>query len=212
MPQDTLIIFMKYPRPGRVKTRLAADIGRENAAHLYRLFAEAILQTTQSGNFRRIVYYAPRGKKQDFQNWLGKETKLRPQQGQTLGQRLSDGFKSLFWQGAKRVVAIGTDSPLLSPETINRAFRLLRRHQCVLGPCIDGGYYLLGLSGFYPAIFQKISWGTNKVLRQTLKRIEEAKLSHKLLNPGFDIDDIGGLLLLEKMLMQTQRASARFAR
>ncbi|MBI3008198.1 MAG: DUF2064 domain-containing protein, partial [Candidatus Omnitrophica bacterium] len=107
---NVLIIFVKYPEPGFVKTRLAEKIGKDKAAFLYRVFVEAILARTEDIGFRRIIFCHPPEKSQGFRDWLG-DNEVYLQEGDTLGERLSNAFEVTFKNGARRVVTIGTDSP-----------------------------------------------------------------------------------------------------
>lgn len=194
---DILVIFVKYPVPGTVKTRLAKSIGKKNAACLYRLFVETIIRRTSSRKYRRIVFYTPTERKEDFREWLG-NIEFFPQKGKDLGERMASTFKLLFKNGARRVVIIGTDSPLIKRCVINKAFALLKKRQCVIGPSFDGGYYLLGLSSFCSNIFQNIEWGSCRVFKQTLDRIHSSRLTYSLLKSNFDVDDIDDLLLFKR--------------
>ena len=106
-----------------------------------------------------------------------------PQAPGDLGARLTAAFAAAFAGGARRVVAIGADAPLLGPGLVRRALRALRRRDAVIGPAADGGYYLVGLGKEVPGVFEGISWSTPSVLGETLRRIESGKLTHELLPP-----------------------------
>lgn len=202
---NLLIIFVKYPQPGRVKTRLAKNIGKQNAADIYRLFVEAALKRTKDKNSKRIVFYTPQDKGKEIKEWLVPSFKgirkdyplglgsdgleFRPQKGRDLGERLFNAFRlSMESSPARRILAIGTDSPLIDRKVANTAFRALETKQCVLGPALDGGYYLIGLSSLKKEVFKGISWGTKKVFAQTLKRLKMLKMSYSLLDTSFDVD------------------------
>lgn len=191
--EDVLIIFMKYPEPGLVKTRLAKDIGKEKAAWLYRLFVETILNQTNDTSFTRILFYCPKEKKKEFKNWIGNGLLMQHQRGHNLGQRLSNAFKFAFKNKAKRVIAIGTDSPTLDNNIIRKAFKKLKDFPCVLGPSLDGGYYLIGLSRLYLEIFKGIPWGKDDVFRKTQYKIRKLGLKFCLLEPHPDIDTLNDL-------------------
>jgi rSAM/selenodomain-associated transferase 1 len=201
-----LIIFIKYPEAGLVKTRLAKEIGKEKAAFLYRLFVEAILGRTEDRSFRRLVFYTPAKRVKEIVRWLDPKLDFYtfyPQKGKNLGERLSCAFKLSFKNGAKRVVAIGTDIPTIDKNVILDAFKVLENKPCVLGPALDGGYYLIGLSVFRKEIFKEISWGTKYVLRQTINRLHHIKIDYHLLDKCFDIDTYEDLLLLKTNLKGT---------
>lgn len=199
---NILIIFVKYPRPGFVKTRLAKTIGEEKAALLYRLFVEAISERTKDISFKRFVFYHPSEEKELVRDWLGNGFKFYPQKGDTLGERLSNAFRFTFGRGAQRVIAIGTDSPSIDKTVILNAFEELKDTQCVLGPSLDGGYYLIGLSFFKKGLFEEIRWGTSKVFEQTINRLKEMGLRYELLNKSFDIDHYKDILLLKQRLQK----------
>lgn len=200
-----LIMFVKYPQPGYVKTRLAESIGKEQASFLYRRFVELLIKRTNDGRFERFIFYTPAEKRRELLSWLGDRLKMFPQRGDDLGQRLSNAFRFAFAKGAHRVVIVGTDIPLLDREVILRAFRELENRQCVIGPSLDGGYYLLGLSHFYAKIFQNIHWGTDEVFSQTLQIIRHLGLTHSLLEEHFDVDDVKDLVRLKLSVRRHER-------
>jgi len=189
LSDNVLIIFVKYPQAGFVKTRLAKEIGKKNASELYRLFVETLLARIKDKNFTRVIFYSPISKRNEIKRWLGDDLALSPQKGRGLGERLSCAFRLAFKNGAKRVVVIGTDSPALNKKLILDAFKKLKNTQCVLGPTFDGGYYLVGLTSFHKEIFQHIDWGSDNVFKQTLKAIKESKVDFSLLDKQLDIDN-----------------------
>ncbi len=191
-----LIVFVKYPEAGCVKTRLAKSIGKKEAAYVYGLFVELLLKRTLNMTSERLIFYAPANKRDEISSWLGDDSRLYPQKGDDLGQRMSNAFRFAFAEGARKTVIVGTDIPFLGKEVILRAFKNLENHQCVIGPSLDGGYYLLGLSHFDGRIFHNIHWGTGKVLNQTLGIIHRLGLTYSLLEKHFDVDDIEDLLRL----------------
>ena len=199
-PENILIIFIKYPRKGTVKTRLAKDLGEGSSAFLYRKFTETIVQRTNSDKYRQVVFYTPKAKRGAFRKWLGKDLDLYLQEGKSLGQRMSNAFRLLFEKGAKRIVIIGSDSPLLDKKLVEKAFQELEKNGSVVGPCLDGGYYLLGLSSFCKELFENIAWSRNTVFKETLGAIKRQDLSLRLLPKSFDVDRKNDLyLLLEEL-------------
>lgn len=198
---DCLIIFVKYPEPGLVKTRLAKDIGNEKATVLYKSFVETILRATDDNNFKRIIFYTPPDKKDEMNEWLGNDIEMYPQKGSNLGERLYNAFRFTFDEGAKKAVVIGTDSPLLDKKIALEAFKELDKNECVIGPAADGGYYLLGLSRLCREIFHNIDWGTDKVYSQTLQALKGAGLGYCALEENFDIDEAADLKKLPKILL-----------
>ena len=200
--QNVLLIFVKYPEPGSVKTRLAKHVGDTNAAHLYRLFVEEILNRTEDENFRRMIFFSPPGKKSEMMDWIGADWEMHPQAGNDLGEKISTAFQFAFKQGAKKVVIIGTDSPLLGKATILKAFDGLDINQSVIGPSSDGGYYLLGLSAFHMELFRGVDWGTSRVFAQTVSRLNKLHIKFTPLEEHFDVDTVDDLMVLKQELQK----------
>jgi rSAM/selenodomain-associated transferase 1 len=163
-----LLVFAKKPIPGAVKTRLARDVGHEEAARLYRLMAETTWSRTAACEYKRWLVFEPGSEGDWMRNWLPGAQSYVPQADGDLGNRLRAAFEHAFREGAKAVAVIGTDSPNVASEDINSAFDLLNSgHQAVLGPSTDGGYWLLALSGYEPQVFDEISWSTAEVARRS---------------------------------------------
>jgi len=187
---DLLIVFLKVPRPGFVKTRLAASVGAVHAAHLYRVMTERVLARTEREC--RVVFYAPADAGAEVQAWLPDERALVQSEGD-LGARMAAAFQWAFGDGAARAVLIGTDVPDLSHDVVRGAFESLRTHDVVLGPSLDGGYYLIGLRRPAPALFDGVAWSTPAVLGQTLERAESLGLCAASLPVRGDVDTLGDL-------------------
>ncbi|MGB2692921.1 MAG: TIGR04282 family arsenosugar biosynthesis glycosyltransferase [Thermodesulfobacteriota bacterium] len=190
--KNTLIIFLKYPESGKVKTRLAKDIGNNEAARIYSLMALNIIESVVAPEcYNTIIFYDPPEKEQEIKNWVGKkEIQYAPQAGNTLGDRISNAFKAVFSSGIEKAVIIGTDCLDVSSDIINVAIHLLDETEVVLGPAEDGGYYLLGLNKYEPQVFQDIDWSTEHVLEQTVLKIVENKLTYHKLKTLKDIDTV----------------------
>ncbi len=185
---NALIVFLKYPQPGLVKTRLAKDIGPESAALLYKELTELILKNTEPGDYQRFLFYTPQEKKPEISKWLGEDSKLFPQEGDDLGKRLANAFESVFNKGVSKAVVIGTDSPFIDREIVEEAFRQLDKFQCVIGPTCDGGYYLLGLGSDNAKLFESIDWSSSRVFEQTKQKFKDLGLSSTCLREEFDVD------------------------
>ena len=205
---NLLGIFAKQPVPGRVKTRLADAVGPERAARLYAAFITDIAARFRFLADRRFLCYAPDDpqaenyfseiSRSDYQLWL--------QPDLSLGERMAAFFEYAFSLKAKRVVVIGSDSPTLPEEMVNRAFSLLEETDCVLGPATDGGYYLVGQqSPGYP-IFSSIEWSRAGVLRQTAERIAACHARLALLSPWYDVDTLNDLTVLQGHLLAMHQA------
>lgn len=189
----TLVMtFLKAPRPGTVKTRLGRDIGMEEATLVYRGLAEQQLRRIPA-DFRTEVHYAPRGAAGEMRAWLGPQVACRAQSGPDLGARMSNAFARGFQRGYRAIIAIGSDCPGLDAACLRQAAGQLAKVDVVLGPAVDGGYYLIGLRSPAPSLFEGIEWSTATVLATTLVRIQECGLSHALLEEKDDIDDLAAL-------------------
>jgi rSAM/selenodomain-associated transferase 1 len=190
--RDVLLVFLKAARPGAVKSRLAASLGKAAAAELYRVLAEAEVRRTapRREEYERRFCFTPKGARAAMEAWFPGEVFV-PQEGADLGARMARAFHQAFLEGARRVAIIGGDVPAVSRETVREAFRCLRSHDVVLGPARDGGYYLLALNRPRPGLFRGIAWGTSSVLAATVKRA--TGLAVRLLEPLTDIDTLEDL-------------------
>jgi uncharacterized protein len=205
MHMSVLGIFMKHPLPGQVKTRLGQEIGHELAAELARAFQLDLLARTAGLAARRVLAYAPAeaATREHFQRISLPDDELWPQTGTSLGERLARFFEWCRADGVEEsppsgtgpfassrfpVVVIGSDSPTIPADYIRTAFEELVRHDCVLGPAVDGGYYLVGLSRPVPELFAGIDWSSPRVLEQTVTRLKRGKHSLFLLPPWYDVD------------------------
>lgn len=195
-PNDSdfrLVIFVKAPRPGFVKTRLAATIGAEAAAESYAALAEHLL--TRLGSLREVeLKFTPPEAAEEIQPWLQAGWTASAQSDGDLTKRLIGAFADAFAAGAGKVVVIGSDCPYVTPDDIAEAFAKLAEHELVLGPANDGGYWLVGLRQPRPALFQGIHWSTESVLAETLAIAELENLSVARLRELSDIDTIADLL------------------
>ena len=191
---DVLLVFVKHPQPGAAKTRLIPALGPENASALYQILAEEEIRATrpQGGEYRRLFFFAPEEAAEVVAGWLPGE-RLLPQLGGDLGARMVAAFAAAFAAGARRAAIVGTDVPWVSREVVIEAFAGLEGHDVVLGPAHDGGYYLMALSRYRPALFDGIAWSTPGVLAATAERAGALGLSVRLLEPLRDIDTIEDL-------------------
>ncbi len=189
----TLIAFAKMPRPRRVKTRLAAAIGDVRAASLYRVLGRRVLDGVRGGDYRLVAYVDPANELAGARAWLGAEgLDFEPQRGDGLGERLADAFRREFGAAA-RVCAIGTDAPAVDRSVVERAFAELETRDLVLGPALDGGYYLIGSDAHRPELFRDVPWSTEEVMAATLARARALGLSTAVLEPLSDIDTVEDL-------------------
>jgi uncharacterized protein len=194
--RPVLIIFAKEPRPGQVKTRLCPPLLPQAVARLYSQFLEDVLaEMTGLPQFPVAVAYTPEAARPFFHNLISPDTLLVAQAGADLGERLPQAFAWGFAQGAAMVLIRNSDSPDLPGSLILEAQEVLAdgRAQAVLGPCPDGGYYLVGLNAPQPRLFQGINWSSSTVLTDTLAQAGRLGLTVHLLPSWLDIDTIADL-------------------
>ncbi len=196
-PQCTLF-FSKWPESGQVKTRLGRDIGPHHAARLYRFFVQNLSTQLRRMDTHAICCYEPASMRTGFRNWLGDDFDYLSQQGGNLGERMTNAFQWAFSQNFSTAIVIGTDSPDLPEDYLCQAQTALAEHDVVIGPCQDGGYYLIGFQRdrFLPEAFDGIDWSTERVFHQTQARIEENGRSLHVLPTWFDIDTRSDLVPL----------------
>jgi hypothetical protein len=195
-PRRALLVFVRAPEPGRVKTRLAAAIGDQAALRVYRRLAEHTLAEARALAVEGVavrVHYAPADTGDAVRAWLGAGPLYLPQADGDLGVRMKDAFARAFEDGAERVVIVGSDLPEVSALLLRRAFELLDAHPAVIGPARDGGYYLLGLRGMTCGIFDGVEWSTSAVLRTTLERFSAAGVEPAALEVLADVDTVDDL-------------------
>lgn len=190
MPQNSLILYLKSPIEGSVKTRLAKRINASNALRVY--------QSTVEGQIQRIpdsvtteIHYTPADELPLMQQWLGSNLHFVPQADGDLGKKLSHSFQSVFAGGADNCLCIGGDCPALSEAHISEALNALDQGaDAVFGPCFDGGYYLVGLKNEQPELFRDIPWSSPDTLGVTLHRAQTLGLKIHLLESLYDVDDL----------------------
>lgn len=193
-----LVVIAKQPESGKVKTRIAAALGDDRAAELYRCALHDTLDLVRSvERVQHVLSYSP--PTDDGRRYFARvaaEFTLIPQQGTTFGERLSNTFSRLL-ANYSPVVLIGSDSPDLPAQVINRAFAVLDAGADVcLGPAHDGGYYLIGMRSMQPALFERIDWSTDEVTSQTRQRAADAKLQLTDLPTWHDLDIVSDLQAL----------------
>ena len=186
-----LLVFAREPVLGRVKTRLAADIGPEAALAVYRELLGITAAAVGAAQVPATVWLAEApaaaATTQPRPEWPGLPWRVQPA-AESLGERMSHAFAEAFAAGAARVVIIGTDCPGLTPELLQAAFEALETHAVVVGPADDGGYYLLGLRALQPELFANKSWSTANVLPDTLADAARLGLSVAQLPVLHDVD------------------------
>ena len=184
-----LIIFLKYPEIGKVKTRLARDIGHKKALLIYKILVTKILKQISNKNYDISIYYYPKNKENEVKKWINSpDYKYLPQNGDDLGFKMLNAFRDSESLNYAKTVIIGTDCLEINDNIVSRSFHHLDDNDLVLGPATDGGYYLIGTKIALEPIFKNISWSTSKVLKQTIKKAKEIKLKYKFLDFYNDID------------------------
>jgi uncharacterized protein len=191
MIEDCLIIFTRYPEPGKAKTRLIPALGAEGAATLHRQMAErTLLQARDLQKLKplAIEVWFVGGNTDLMATWLGEDLIFQVQIDGDLGDRLLAAFQNAFAKGHRRVVVIGTDCPVLNTAILAQSFTALQQSILTIGPTQDGGYYLIGLQHCIPELFSGIPWSTPTVFTDTLNIAERLHITPALLPCLYDID------------------------
>lgn len=198
-PLTAIIVFAKEPKIGKVKTRLQVDLSENTTLRLYKAFVRDVLRTVQTiRHADKYLYYAGAGSSIPFLKGLSKNFKLKRQMGADLGERMCRAALFCKRKGYEKIIIIGTDCVALTGNNIKKAELALNRHDFVVGPTNDGGYYLIGLKLPSQSIFANIHWSTDRVLKQTLDNIKKNGSSVRLLGYKDDIDTIEDLNRLKK--------------
>ena len=184
---EKLLVFVKAPRPGAVKTRLAQTIGAVPACAAYRKIVATLLNHLRTLEAVELCF-TPDDAMAEIQPWLKKGWQAAPQGDGDLGLRLNSAFERAFAAGAQRVLVIGSDCPMVTARLLREAWAELRSHDVVLGPASDGGYWVIGLRQAHSEIFHDIPWSTENVFGESLKRIHRAGLSIQVLRELSDVD------------------------
>jgi uncharacterized protein len=189
-----ILVFVKAPHPGQVKTRLAKSIGDHQAAQLYRCFTEDVLDIVEGLDLDSLIFFAPAEDETFLKAWLGEHRSYISQQGTHLGERMAAAFRHSFSLGYERVLIMGSDSPDLPSAFLREALEALQQ-QAVIGPSEDGGYYTLGFtpSNFCPQVFGALPWSTPQVYPQTLEILKKYSCPVHVLPSWTDIDTFDDL-------------------
>jgi rSAM/selenodomain-associated transferase 1 len=184
MMKSALIIFVRKPELGKVKTRLAAEIGEEEALKVYVKLLEHTRQIASRTEVGHFVFEAGESSGDFWKHFARQE-----QQGADLGTRMKNAFTLVFEKGYEKAVIIGSDCLELTSDCLNRAFLFLDDADVVVGPANDGGYYLLGMKKLYVELFEGKQWSTEHVFAATIRNIEQLGLTYKLLKVLNDVDE-----------------------
>ncbi|MCB0752343.1 MAG: TIGR04282 family arsenosugar biosynthesis glycosyltransferase [Ignavibacteriae bacterium] len=186
--KNALIIFIKFPKLGKVKTRLASSTNDVFALEVYKLLAENIFKEAEKLDSDIFVFYDGSADKQRVKNWVNKNFIYSPQNGKDLGEKMLNAFEQVKSKGFEKILIIGSDVPDISKDLITNSLNELNKTDVVISPSDDGGYSLLGLKEINSFLFQNIEWSTQKVLNQTIEAIKQNKLSLTKLKTLNDID------------------------
>lgn len=189
--QTALIIFVRNPVLGKVKTRLAKDLGDEKTLAIYHLLLQHTLDVTLPLACEKFVYYADEPEIHDI--WNQSDYIKKQQSGKDVGERMLMAFSELFELGYKRVLIIGSDCFQLSTNILEKSMTLLNSHSAVLGPASDGGYYLLGMNTLLPDLFINKPWSSDQVAALSIADFQNHGLSYSLLDKLNDVDTIDDL-------------------
>ncbi|BBD09782.1 uncharacterized protein DFE_3056 [Desulfovibrio ferrophilus] len=200
MPRKRLLILVKLPLPGLVKTRIAAQWGDDVAVQLYDAMVHDQLEAVADTDIPITLCHSPIAPLDAYRDWLGREHSFQLQEGDDLGQRMRHAFESAFSKGAEQLVLVGSDLPEISPKLLHEAFAALNTVGATLAPSDDGGYTLIGFSrrSFRPEAFESIPWSTPQVLAATVAALEGVGQSVHLLPELADLDTADDVLELTR--------------
>ncbi|GHC47332.1 TIGR04282 family arsenosugar biosynthesis glycosyltransferase [Ulvibacter litoralis] len=182
--KKALLIFTRNPELGKCKTRLAATVGDEKALEIYVFLLKHTVEITKSLAVDKFVFYSENVQKEDL--WDAEIFRKKAQSGDDLGFRMENAFAEMFQAGYEKVIVIGSDMYDLSKTDIDNAFDALNTNDLVIGPAEDGGYYLLGMKQVHKAVFKNKIWGTNTILEDTLKDLQNKTVA--MLEERNDVD------------------------
>jgi len=183
---NTLLIFIRNPELGKVKTRLARTLGDGEALRIYHLLLEKTRHAAMGCEAERFLFYSDFVDLQDL--WPASFFQKKVQHSGDLGARMESAFQEAFYACAEKAVIIGSDCPELTGEMLQQAFDLLDTADFVLGPVPDGGYYLLGMKALESSVFYDIEWSTETVREKTIEKILAAGKTFALLPMLSDVD------------------------
>jgi len=183
--ERALIIFIRNPELGKVKTRLANGVGQQRALEIYKALLAHTREVALQVESLRLLFYSQNIQESD--EWPSESFTKLQQEGNGLGERMENAFRSALSRAEKAVI-VGSDIAQIQPKILEDAFRALEESDYVIGPALDGGYYLLGMKQESPALFRGMEWSTPAVFEHTVKRIEAAGYNYALADTLSDID------------------------
>ncbi|WP_320009233.1 TIGR04282 family arsenosugar biosynthesis glycosyltransferase [Maridesulfovibrio sp.] len=194
MTNCAIIVFVKFPIAGKVKTRIGNDIGFETAAELYTVFVEDMLDNLNNAGINPIIAYDPHQAEDDYCAWLGAR-RYMPQQGEDLGERMLNALRATFRLGFKTAILTGSDLPDLDPVVVHQAIQSIQKSPACIGPAKDGGYYLIGFQKgtLTDSVFKDMEWSTDAVFDETISRLKKRKIEPVILREHQDMDTLADL-------------------
>ena len=196
---NALIVVAKRPSPGQTKTRLSPPLKPEQASALYECFLlDTLTHMRQVGNARNVIAFLPHDEREYFRQFA-MDFELVPQEGNDLGERLDHALTSYLTRGYERVIIMDSDSPTLPPDYLSQAFDVLSDGaDVVLGPCDDGGYYLIGIRRPSPRLLREVHMSTPTVAAETIALAKQEGLNLICLPTWYDVDDAASLSRLRQ--------------
>jgi rSAM/selenodomain-associated transferase 1 len=201
-----VILFVRLPEKGTVKSRLAQSMDEDLVLRLYENMVLDTIDMLTRGRFPFRICFTPSGARDQIVEWLGLEHLSFPQTGDGLGDRMEEAFACVFTGGVEEALLIGSDIPGLTTDVLEEAFAALLTNDAVIGPASDGGYYLIGFRkrSFEPGIFHDMIWSTGTVFRETMDRLHGGSLKVHVLPELTDVDTLEDL----KTLMSQDKSPA----
>ena len=180
MSEPLVVVMAKAPELGKVKTRLASTLGDDETLKIYEFLLHLTLQNVDESGFSHRIYWTTRPNDHSGEIFLQAEGDL--------GEKMKAVFEDSFADHSP-VIMIGTDCPEVTPVVLSAAVNALQEVDCVFGPANDGGYYLIGLKGFHPALFRNMAWSTPTVFTTTCARAAQMGLPVHVLHEWYDVDE-----------------------
>lgn len=202
MIKATIAVFAKEPVPGIVKTRLIPPLDSIQAAGFADVLLRDTIKMVKSLNEfdSKELYYYPLSGKNYFKKITGPGWNIKLQEGKDLGERLNGAFNNILKKNGPPAVIIGTDSPGLPVNFLYDSIQGLRDRDIIIGPSTDGGFYLVGISGYFPQLFENIRWSTSNAYNDLVRNINSLNLTFNVLPEWHDIDNIKDLMFFIKKM------------
>jgi len=203
--KNALLIFIKAPLLGEIKTRLQPELSPEISLQIFKAMGKDLVDHfSRSEYFDFYIQYWPENTLGEMRLWLGKDLNYVPQRGADLGEKLKNAFTDSFRQNYQKVCIIGSDLPTIAEEDVLEAFEKLDSVDVILGPAMDGGYYLVALKELHPQLFENVEWSTEYVLKQTVLRTTRQNLSVYQMARQRDVDTYKDVIYLWNKIMENE--------